>query len=358
VVAGALGLAGCSSSSSGAAATPDGGQDSATASDGGAAAKACADQANALCTLRSTCSSFNIALNFPDESSCETRVAAECVANLGAAGTGQTPAGVEACAAAYPGETCTNYFDGNPVTACVPPAGTGKTGAPCGASAQCASTFCAISEYQVCGTCQPLPVAGATCQVQADCGRDLACAVPANATSGKCAAWGASGGACLTGVAPCGYGLACVGDDVSTMAMGTCQASGETVGAACDGKRATAANCNGALGLTCIPTAKGSAVGTCQKIQLVTAGTACGNIGAAPITGVADCTGGGLCAKPLTDAGTPATMGVCVAPADDGAACDSDPTKGPPCLSPAKCVPSAAGGTAGTCTVPDATKCM
>jgi hypothetical protein len=361
LVVGALGAAGCSSSSS-SGSTTGGGQDSGTASEGGsdsgAATAACAAEAHAVCTLRSTCSSFNLSENYTSEASCESRTAAECVANLGATGTGQTPAGIQACAAAYPSETCANYYEGNPVTACVPPAGTGATGAACGASAQCASTFCAIPEYQVCGTCQPLPVAGATCQVQADCGRDLACAVPAGATSGKCAAWGASGAACLTGVSPCGAGLACVGDDTTTMAMGTCQASGQMVGQACDGSRKTAANCDGTLGLICIPTAKGSEVGTCQTIQLVTAGTACGDIGAAPITGYADCTGGGLCARALNDAGTAVAMGTCVAPAADGAACDSDPTKGPPCLAPAKCVPTSSGGTAGTCTLPDATKCM
>ena len=70
------------------------------------------------------------------------------------------------------------------------------------------------------------------------------------------------------------------------------------------------------------------------------------------------CQAGGLCAEPLNDAGTAANMGTCIAPAADGAACDNDPTKGPPCLAPAKCVPTSTSGTAGTCTVPDATKCM
>ncbi len=357
ILAGALGLAGCSSSSSGGSGPTGGGQDSGTGSDGGAGAMACADQAHAICTLRNTCSSFDTSLTYVSEASCESRTTATCVANLGATGTAATPSTIEACAAAYPSETCSNFFESNPVTACVPPAGTGKTGDACGASAQCASSFCAISEYQVCGTCQPLPVAGATCQVQADCGRDLACAVPANATSGKCAAFGASGAACLTGVAPCGYGLACVGDEVQPMAMGTCQASGGTVGAPCDATRKTAASCNATIGLACIPAAKGSGVGTCQKAQLVGSGAACGDIGAAPITGYAQCEAGGLCVRALNDAGTPVAMGTCVGPAADGLACDSDPQKGPPCLSPAKCVPSAAGGTAGTCTLPDATTC-
>jgi hypothetical protein len=296
---------------------------------------------------------FSINRNFPDIATCEARTEQTCVAALAATGTGQTVAGVTACGAAYPSEACDDYFDGNPVAACVPPAGTLATGSPCGSSAQCASTFCAIAEYQVCGTCQPLPTAGATCQVTADCGRDLACAVPNGATSGVCAAYGASAAPCLTGVAPCGAGLACVGDDVATMTMGTCMASGATVGAACDATRKTAANCNGDLGLVCVPTAAGSGVGTCKTITLVAAGAACGDIGSAPITGFADCEASGLCVK----ASATATTGTCAAPAVDGATCNNDPTIGPPCLAPAKCVPSSATSTAGTCTVPDAATC-
>jgi hypothetical protein len=340
--------------------TPDAGGDSGTGNgDGGStAAKACADEAVAVCTLRSTCSPFDLSAVYPSLTSCETRTAAVCVTNLAANGTGQTPAGVEACAQAYPSEACADYFDGDPVAACVPPAGTGQTGGLCGASAQCTSTFCAVSEYQVCGTCQALPVAGATCQVDADCGRDLSCAVPTGATSGKCAAWGASGGTCLTGYQPCAFGLACVGDDEATMTTGTCQASGATMGAACQTTRKTMPNCNATLGLVCIAAAGSMGVGTCQSIQLVGPGVACGDTGGNPPTGYAECTAGGLCAKPLTDAGTLAASGVCVAPVADGTACDNDPSKGPPCLAPAKCVPASAGVTAGTCTLPNATKCM
>ena len=87
--------------------------------------------------------------------------------------------------------------------------------------------------------------------------------------------------------------------------------------------------------------------------MLVEAGSACGDIGAAPVTGVADCTAGGACIKGSASA----TTGTCMAPAADGAACNNDNTIGPPCLAPAKCVPTTTGGTAGTCTVPNATTC-
>jgi hypothetical protein len=303
---------------------------------------------------------FEIEKNYGTSSVCQTRTAQTCVNGLAAKGTGNTLALVDACAAAYPSEMCSDYYDGNPIAACVPKMGTLTNGTACGGPAQCASTYCAVSQYQVCGTCATLPVAGATCQVQADCGRDLACAIPnlasddgGLASSGLCQPFVALNGSCLTGYHPCQNGLACVGDDEATMTNGTCQTQGATVAAACDATRKTAANCDTNLGLACIPTAKGSGVGTCQTITLVAAGATCGDIGAAPITGVADCTSGGLCQKAAG-----ATSGTCVAAAADGAACDNDSSVGPPCLTPAKCVvPSGSQGTAGTCMVPDAASC-
>lgn len=346
----ALGAAGCSGSSGG-------GSGGTEADASGADEAACNAEAQAVCTLRSSCSNtYAIDKNYGSTGVCQTRTAANCVASLAASGSGQSASKVQACTSAYPSESCTEFLDGNPATACVPPAGTGQTGSACAFSAQCASTFCAVSQNQVCGTCQPLPPPGAPCQVAADCGRNLACAVPAGATTGACSTYAAQGASCLTGKQVCAAGLVCVGDDPTKSTMGTCQASGTSVGAACDATRKTMPSCNTDKGLVCIPSKKGSALGTCQNIQLVAAGAACGDMGSAPITGFADCSGGGACIKQPTDGGT-ATTGTCVAPAADGAACDSDPTKGPPCLSPAKCVPTADGGTAGTCTLANAAAC-
>ena len=326
-----------------------------TGGSGPSAAQACADSTHAQCTERETCSlgSFLNKKTYGDEATCETRLVPSCLSSLMAKGTGQTPTKLEGCVAEYASYACTDYLDGNPPAACVPPAGTQAMGAACGASAQCASSFCAIPQYQICGTCQPLPLAGATCQVGADCGRDLACAKAATAASGTCAVYVASGGACLTNVNPCEAGLSCVGDDAAAATKGTCQASGATVGAPCDGSRKTLPGCNNSLGLVCIPTAAGSAVGTCKAITLVAAGAACGDIGAAPVTGFADCQAGAECVEAAG-----ANTGTCKAAAGDGNACDNDPTKGPPCLAPAKCVPASAAGTSGVCTLPDATTCM
>ena len=316
---------------------------------------ACGDQANAVCALRDSCSpGFNVKDLYGTDTVCQERNKQSCLNGLNGTGTGNTVAHVEACSTAYPTEACSDFFDGNPVAACVPPAGTLATGAACGGAAQCTSTYCAVTSTTVCGTCQPLPAAGAPCQVLADCGRDLGCAIPTGATSGTCTPFLASGGACLTGTTLCSNSLGCVGDDPATSTMGMCMTNGATVGAACDGSRKTMAACNNSMGLVCIPTAAGSAVGTCQNIAFVGSGKTCGTIGT-PETSFVDCSAGGLCMKAAPTDKT----GTCVAPAQDGAACNNDPSIGPPCLSPAKCVvPSGSAGTAGTCTFPNPTTCM
>ena len=320
------------------------------------AATACADSAHAQCQKRETCSVSSYWNNhvYGSEADCETRVAPSCVHALNAQGTGQTPANIESCVAQYPNYSCTDFRDNNPSGACVAPAGTRSDGSACGANAQCTSTFCHVAQNQACGVCAEMPAAGATCTYEGDCGRNMACALAKNATTGACVTPVTSGATCLTGTTPCEAGLACVGDDDTNGTTGTCQPQANTVGAACDRSRNTAPNCDPQLGLTCIPAAAGSSVGTCQSISLVAAGQTCGAIGSAPITGDAECNAGGLCVKKVSTDNT----GTCVAAAADGAACDSDTTQGPPCLAPAKCVASSAGSTAGTCVVPDATKCQ
>jgi hypothetical protein len=353
-----LAVPACSSSSGGSSPPPgnDAGADS-----GNGGAQACATEAQAICAARDRCS-LNTFLNDYDyggDTACVTRSQITCVNAFGAKGSGTTTATIAACTAAYPSYTCTNYFDGNPPTACVPPAGTLANGQPCGANAQCQSTFCATGAFAVCGTCQPLPAAGAACQVNADCGRDLDCVKPAGAstaTMGVCTAYAASGAACLTYKTPCEAGLACVGDDTTTGATGTCQTAGTTVGAACDASRKTAPNCNADLGLVCIPAMKGSEVGTCKAITLAMQGAMCGYTGSAPVTGYVDCQEG-VCQRPTNDAGVEALAGTCVALVSDTGAC-SLAAGSPGCITPAKCVPSSAGAMTGTCTVPNAASCM
>jgi len=319
---------------------------------GTADTQACNDQATAVCKLRDGCApGFEIARVFGTQAACVSRTAQTCLNNLGAKGIGTDPTHIEACAAAYPSESCADFFDNNPVSACVPVAGSLSMGAACGTAGQCASTYCAVTSTSVCSTCQPLPAPGAACAVQADCGRDLACAIPSGATAGVCAAFVDMGGACLTGHQPCKASLSCVGDDTTAMTMGTCQPAGG-MGASCQTTRKTVPGCS--TGFACIAPSGMNGMGTCQAIQLAAAGAMCGNIGT-PVTSVVQCENNGLCKKAMSTDPT----GTCVAAAGDGMPCDSDPSKGPPCLQPAKCVPPAGStGTAGTCTVPGAATCM
>ncbi len=319
------------------------------------AEQACADLAHATCTTRDTCSNnFQNAHDYGTESDCESRSAASCVLALAVKGTAATPQSREGCAEAYGSgiETCLDFFENNPVDACQAPVGTGAMGVTCAVAAQCASTYCAVANNAVCGTCQPFPAPGAACVVDGDCGRDLACAIPSGATSGTCAAWVAPGGSCLTGVNPCQPEAACVGDNPTTSAHGTCMPTVMTVGASCDGARQVAPPCDGDHGLACIPTGSGSLAGTCQMVTLANAGATCGAIGGPPTTSIADCAAGGMCVK----ANVGDRSGTCVAPAPDGAPCDS--ALGPPCLTPAKCVPTTPGVTEGTCTLPYQSACM
>ena len=348
----------CSSSSGGSSPPPgiDAGADS-----GNGGTQACATEAQAICAARDRCSldTFLNDYDYGGDAACVTRTQITCDNALAAKGTGTTAATIAACTAAYPTYACADYFDDNPPSACVPPVGMLANGAACGASAQCQSTFCATGAFAVCGKCAALPAAGAACQVNADCGRNLDCVKPAGAstmTMGVCTAWAASGAACLTNKTPCAAGLACVGDDTTTGATGTCQAAGSTVGAACDASRKTAPNCNADLGLVCIPAMKGSEVGTCKAITLAMQGAMCGYTGSAPVTGYVDCQEG-LCQRPTNDAGVEALAGACVALVSDTGAC-SLAAGSPGCITPAKCVPSSAGAMTGTCTVPNAASCM
>ncbi len=342
--------AGCGSSHN---STVDGKIDSAIDAPGITASQACADVVHALCEKRDTCSNdFDNDHTYGSEALCESRTMGPCVTDLGAAGTGASPESRELCALDYAMQdsTCLALYDNDPTSECTPPAGSGATGSACGVPAQCASTYCAIAQNDVCGTCQPLPTAGATCTVDADCGRNMACAIAVGASTGACSPYVALAGSCLTGVNVCEGGTQCVGEVVATSTAGTCQTSGATVSAPCDSSRKTEAACANELGLACIPSGSDTTIGTCQPIALAAASSPCGSLGT-PVTSFAECIAGGLCVK----ATSTAKAGTCVAPAADGAACDS--VMGPPCLAPAKCVPTTTGGTAGTCTVPDATQC-
>jgi hypothetical protein len=358
VAAAACGGGGSTAGTGGSTTTAHGGStnsSAATGTGGGNPAMACADFAHAFCQQIDKCSlnGYVNKLTYGDESTCENRETSICLGFLSAKGTGQAPAKLEMCVGTYANYSCPDFRDNNPSTVCQV-MGTLGPGMTCGANGQCSSGYCNVGASQVCGTCEAVPLAGAMCNVQADCGHNLGCAIPTGSATGTCAPFVASGGACLTGSAPCQATFACVGDNEAMHTMGKCQPQGAKVGDACDSFRQTAANCDGYKGLICVPAKVGSGVGTCQAITLVGTGAVCGLMGSMPITGFAACQSGGACIKAAMNDPT----GKCVAPAADGAACDTDITKGPPCQTGSRCVPSAPMSTAGTCKPVDATTCM
>ncbi|MHB8416828.1 MAG: hypothetical protein ACYDCL_02045 [Myxococcales bacterium] len=299
--------------------------------------QACRDVATAQCNLRNSCTNgFAISTDYGDLATCISRTQTNCLTQLSAPGTGSSAAHSEGCAQALAGESCFNYFTNAPPAACAVPAGTLANGAACAFPAQCQSTFCAVGDDQICGTCQPQPVAGSSCDA-GSCGSGLFC-LP---DSWTCTQGVPDGGACNDRSA-CGGGESCVGfldggSGVCTPRLG--------IGASCDARQETGPNCFNAGGADCVTTVGGGGTGRCAAITVAQAGEACGRV---PHVSDSACGNGGLCVA-AGDGGS------CVAPVSDGQSCDS--VAGPPCFLPAKCVPASDGGTAGTCTLPNASLC-
>lgn len=316
-----LALAGCDSATTAAAAGPT-------------VDAACAALVKTRCALLDNCTNnLGSQTTYGDRATCEARQLLGCQTNVAASGTSQSAATVQACADVAATQSCWDRALNIQPDACVPLPGALTSSQACIAAGQCASTWCAIQNNQVVGVCAPLPKAGDSCETTS-CGRGLECGKN-SAGASVCFAPLAAGGACDKDH-HCGPELACVGATKS--AAGTCQAKGATAGAACDATDKTAADCVLTRGLFCDST------GHCKAATITKAGEACGTTGTDTI---AACGAAGLCVK------TAATdkAGVCKAAAVDGAACDGDPTKGPDCLLPAKCVPTTSGGTAGVCTL-------
>jgi len=247
--------------------------------------------------------------------------------SLAAPKTAATPASDKTCADALAGQACDAFLTGvEPPAACLPQHGAGGSGAACAFAAECASGFCSVADDAPCGTCGDPPAAGASCATSG-CGPTLTCVK----TTQLCQAPGAAGAACDKDL-PCLAGLACVGATMT--AMGACQAAVATAGAACDPKRVTGPDCDAGAGLVCDTQSL-----TCVAQPVAAANQPCGVIG----TTRTACGGGATCSIPQGE-----TMGVCVAPAPDGGACNVD--SAPDCQTPARCVN-------GTCQLPGTMTC-
>jgi len=303
-------------------------------------AATCETFASAECAVLARCSPNGTSIEYGSTSTCKMRTALQCNAALAAKATSRTPAQDVACGTAEATESCTSYLNGTPPSACDAVAGSATTGATCTYSAQCASAYCALPPASECGTCQPAPVAGASCANLDSCGPALTC------YRSTCVAFVASGETCSP-TEPCGAGLSCV--TAKGASTGTCKEDGTTVGAACDPTLETAASCDATQELYCVHLKGDPNLHTCQKSPLATAGQACGNV--AGVTAL--CSDASTCVKSTADGGA---TGTCVARAADGADCDT--VTGPACLAPARCIGTLLdGGTSGKCTLPGTTTC-
>jgi hypothetical protein len=329
------GTAGSGTAGSGTAGSGTAGSGTAGSGTAGApsaeADKACTDLVKARCARTDACTKDGTTLKYGSEADCEAREKIGCLAGLAAPDTSSNPAYVEGCATSLAAQSCDDFLNGN--AACVPAPGPRKNGDPCSAAAQCDSTFCAIVKTTQCGTCAPLPKAGDSCATTS-CGRDLKC----DNGSMLCYVPGAAGATCSKDV-PCGNGLSCVGPKGGPT---TCVAEVSKAGDPCDFKKQMAADCNRDAGLFCDNN------NVCAALTEGKVGDACG-FDKTTNTSVI-CTGGASCLAPMMGA-----KKVCTAPAADGAACDS--ASGPFCQTPARCVATASGSTAGTCQLPDPAAC-
>jgi hypothetical protein len=280
----ALAGAACSSGSSG---STGGGSD-------------CAAYASAVCAKLESCTPDVVTFNWGTDADCRSRFTAMCQTAGQEPGVGDYAGFISSCSSAYASASCDAIY--SPLPGCTPPAGTFASGQACGTDAQCQSLFCNKAAGATCGTCAATPKVGDACTG--------ACGVALTCSSGKCAVrpTGAALGAPCSATVPCIYSLTCSG--------GTC-VKPLGAGQSCS---ATTPGCSTLAGLTC-------SGGVCTQIQTASAGQPCGLTG----TSYVACSGGATC---KTASGS--SSGTCVAPADDGQACDA--TNGPSCKVGATCL--------------------
>jgi hypothetical protein len=269
--------------------------------------------------------------------SCLTRVKNDCSNRLKAPGNGNNPTMTEQCAAAYASLSCQDFFDNVPAAGCAP-AGPRANGQSCVVAGQCATAYCSVNKTAVCGTCADPPVAGSSC-VDTACDHNQICNSSLQVCQDNITAGVACDGANASQV-NCASGLTCSG----TVGTKTCVAGGTTEGAVCGG---TGPLCLRFQGLACEGPV-GSKV--CTAVALVGDGLPCGTL---TDDTRADC----LAGECYTETGLAQVteLGTCKKQAADGSPCDT--TLGPTCYTGARCV-TAAGSSAGVCTIPDVASCQ
>jgi hypothetical protein len=196
------------------------------------AAQACQDVAHAECQKRMTYSDStnptgaSIVRTFGSMENCVMQETLACMNRLAAPATGNNPAVVEKCVAAFATYSCADFFNNNPPAVCAP-TGPGVNGSPCEFNAQCSSGYCSGTKNVLCGVCAAIPAADTSCATT-NCAHDQTCV---SATT-ECEPVGVPAGSC-DDYHPCGDGLSCLGNDTATSTAGSCMAAGEQVGTPC-----------------------------------------------------------------------------------------------------------------------------
>jgi hypothetical protein len=288
--------------------------DAGSSTDAGSATpdQVCKDYAYARCTRIDTCSPTAILTGFGSVATCESYYRQSCAYSLSVPSSNTTPTHTTGCTAAIAGWACSDIIYGeNTPPACMTVAGTLANGAACAVSTQCQSAWCQHPSGSACGTCAPPPQAGSPCVTGTQCGSGFTC-------FNKACEVHASLGAPCGATTPCDDGLTCV--------SGVCSAGVATSGASCS---FLGAGCDEYAGLAC-----NAQSGTCQTLQVVPAGEACGTVANQ---------------LQVCNAGT-CVRGTCVGEAALGAPCALDGSL--PCTAFAECIATSDGGTTGTCQLP------
>jgi hypothetical protein len=281
---------------------------------------ACGDEARARCNKLEGCSAAYLENRYGNLTTCLSINTAECVAGMNAAGSAQTAAQIEGCAAAINDPntwSCDDYiFAQNVPTACATPAGALADGAPCLVAGQCQSTFCSIPTGGTCGVCAPPLQLHDSCATN-NCPAALVC----ESTTKTCETYSQLGASCGPG-APCAVGLTCTAGANGS----TCQSGAQTSGMPCV---FGGPGCSFEQGLVC-----DIASATCVGVGFGAPGAACGQVGPQQ----AYCLGGSC------------IFGNCVAYGMPEQPC-SFAANAATCITGTRCVTTADGGITGTCQV-------
>jgi hypothetical protein len=136
---------------------------------------ACSAFANATCERSQACLPRLFRLRYSSLGDCSQWLVQQCQAELEATGSGRNEASVAACGSELAAQSCAEWA-ASPPASCRP-AGSLAGGTGCKYGSQCASSFCEVKTGSWCGTCQPRPAAGGTCDPeQHDCDKGLSCA--------------------------------------------------------------------------------------------------------------------------------------------------------------------------------------